>query len=237
MANLPFKMVLETDIEKYRHDTFWTKEPETIAWIDSFEDDAMFFDVGANIGIYSLYCAVMHSKGEVWAFEPDNNNFERLCDNVRLNEFYHVMPWHRAISDTNEKTVFYEIFDQIGSSGGQILKRPEEFISKHDILARTVDIMALLAMGFFRRPQYIKIDIDGQELNVVKGMSETIKNPALKSVLIEIDQTDPGKVSQITLAFLDAGFTVNNRFNQMRPHSTERREREGINVRNVVFTK
>ncbi len=42
-------------LNKYRIKTFSTKEPETLAWIDSFESDAVFWDVGANIGLYSIY--------------------------------------------------------------------------------------------------------------------------------------------------------------------------------------
>ena len=76
MKELPFKMIVETEIEKWRRDTFWEKEPETIAWIDDMEPGEILFDVGANIGIYTLYAA---SRGvRVIAIEPVFENYSRL---------------------------------------------------------------------------------------------------------------------------------------------------------------
>jgi len=60
MNNLPFKLKIETDMEKYRAESFWNKEPETLVWIESFTNGDTFFDVGANIGIYALYAGTLY---------------------------------------------------------------------------------------------------------------------------------------------------------------------------------
>ena len=54
---------------RFRANTFSTKEPETLEWLDESESDGVFFDIGANVGLYSLYYGAT-KKGNVYAFEP-----------------------------------------------------------------------------------------------------------------------------------------------------------------------
>jgi len=96
----PFKMRVETDMERYRYTTWDTKEPETIAWIDSFNPHDVFFDVGANVGVYSLYAASRYPWMEIAAFEPMGITFDSLQHNAeKLNEFYNIHCWNRAIGN------------------------------------------------------------------------------------------------------------------------------------------
>ena len=71
-------------LNKYRIKTFSTKEPETLAWIDSFKKNSVFWDVGANIGLYSIYAAKA-SSCKVFAFEPSVFNLELLAKNININ--------------------------------------------------------------------------------------------------------------------------------------------------------
>jgi FkbM family methyltransferase len=232
----PFMMGISNEIEQYRYETLWSKEPETIVWIKIFKEKAIFFDVGANIGLYSLFCASKYPDMQIHAFEPGTANYKALLNNIESNGYQNITPHKLAVSDRPDIWGnFYEISDDSGASGGQFGAKLEgtAYASSHLVRTTTIDCMAA-EVGL---PAYIKIDIDGQEFEVVKGMSRTMQSDKLRSVLIEIDQSDPSKVSQIMLAFLNAGFSVQNGFNQMRPHSTTRREREGIDVRNVVFTR
>ena len=69
---------------EYRINTFATKEPETLEWIDSFERDSVFWDIGANIGLYSIYAGkTKHCR--TFAFEPSVFNLEFLARNIYLN--------------------------------------------------------------------------------------------------------------------------------------------------------
>ena len=62
---------------KNRMDRMLSKEPETIDWINKVEKDSLFFDVGANVGIYTLYAAII--KGSVvYAFEPHASSYKNL---------------------------------------------------------------------------------------------------------------------------------------------------------------
>ena len=76
---------------KNRMDRIMSKEPETIKWINSFTKDSVFFDVGANIGIYTLYSAVMR-ENTVYSFEPHVKNMhEGVADNKvgQRGNYYH----------------------------------------------------------------------------------------------------------------------------------------------------
>src|SRR3990167_8176822 len=69
----------------YRAKTFSTKEPETLQWIDNIPEKSVFWDIGANIGLYSLYAA-KRRHCRVWAFEPSVFNLELLARNIFLNK-------------------------------------------------------------------------------------------------------------------------------------------------------
>ena len=73
-------------ITNFQVDEFFTKEPETLGWIDEFktEDKIIFWDVGANIGIYSIYAALKHSNIEVVSFEPSTSNLRILSRNIQM---------------------------------------------------------------------------------------------------------------------------------------------------------
>jgi len=60
------------------------KEPDTLQWIDGFGADEVFWDVGANVGVFGLYAAKRRGV-RVLAFEPSASNYMVLCRNIRLN--------------------------------------------------------------------------------------------------------------------------------------------------------
>ena len=71
------------NLSNYRADSFSTKEPETLEWIDSIPDGSVVWDIGANVGLYSCYAAKQGVK--VFAFEPSVFNLEILSRNIFLN--------------------------------------------------------------------------------------------------------------------------------------------------------
>ena len=72
------------EINRFRVNTFFTKEPETLVWINGFKENATFFDIGANIGLYSCYAA-KKLKCNTFAFEPSFFNLELLSKNIFVN--------------------------------------------------------------------------------------------------------------------------------------------------------
>jgi FkbM family methyltransferase len=225
MKELPFTVRQETDFEKWRVETFWTKEPETIAWIDSFLPGESFLDVGANIGLYSLYAA---SKGcKVLAVEPHPGNFASLAINKRNNKHCSITPLRVAVGMNSEVGTFRcESYDAGSSDGGLIKKGRNEFpigISSIDSLTKD--------LGPF---DHIKIDVDGEEDLVVLGMCVSLREGAFKSCLIEVD--DRNRIF-ILRSFENGRYSRGSRLNYIANHSRIRRTQEGIKVENIIFTR
>ena len=59
------------NLVKWRVKTFFTKEPDTLKWIDNFKEDEIFWDIGANIGLYSLYAAK-----KVWVVSEPSKKYK-----------------------------------------------------------------------------------------------------------------------------------------------------------------
>ncbi len=87
---------------RVRAETFSVKEPETLEWIDSFSSGTVLWDIGGNLGLYSLYTALRDNSAKVFTFEPSIFNLEIMTRNVVLNrvkEQITVMPL--ALSETS----------------------------------------------------------------------------------------------------------------------------------------
>jgi len=171
--NLPFKMRVTNNTERYRGDWFWGKEPETIAWIEGMTPGSRLWDIGANIGVYALYAS--HLGVEVWAFEPSNKNYQALLLNKEDNDFRNLSVVKRAISNRDGLSVFNEYFEagmsghSIGEGGRCCLE------SRGDTLVE----------NGYPVPQHIKIDVDGKELDVLCGCEKMLSN--VDSLCVEVN--------------------------------------------------
>lgn len=171
----------------------------------------------------------MYPDSRVYAFEPHPKNFNRLMDNIELNGLKgRVRPFRFMLGEKTCNREFIDCLQEVGSSGGQMVN--SERIG--DIPCYAIDDINIYGFDF-PNPDHIKIDIDGQELNVLLGMKKTFKTPRLKSMLVEINQDK----DEILAIMKEHGFSMENKFNRMKRHSRIRRKREGINAENIVFTR
>ena len=90
---LNLNFIVNSELEKYRIDSLYSKEPETIEWINSWIGTKLvFYDVGANIGIYSIYASMYHQNLLTYAFEPVHLNYEALSKNIDLQKNENIKP-------------------------------------------------------------------------------------------------------------------------------------------------
>ena len=187
-------------IIKKRVKRFYSKEPKTIEWIDTFKPTETFLDVGANIGQYSLYAA---KKGiSVYAFEPQALNYAELYTNIYLNNLGHkINGYCIALSNTN--TIEYlSLLSMVPgqSHNDYAIDIPGQI--KQGCAGFALDY--LVEKKVIPQPTHIKIDVDGIESKVIEGGTNTIKN--CKTVLIEVENMEI--VNMIT----KLGFKIDNNF-------------------------
>lgn len=172
---------------KWRVDTFFTKEPETVSWIETFNPGDVFVDVGANVGLYSIWAAKT-TGARVFAFEPEALNFALLCENIKANHL-DAVAYPLALSDETRVAPLYVNDPYAGGSchtfGDEVdfALKPRGSTSVQG--SASVRLDDLVDEGAIPQPDHIKIDVDGFEHRVVSGASRSILRA--KSVLIEIN--------------------------------------------------
>jgi FkbM family methyltransferase len=181
---------------KNRMDRILSKEPETINWIDSFEKDSIFLDIGANIGIYTLYSAVV-KENIVYAFEPHAASYKNLLDSINLNKLENCRAYCVALSNQiNLSTIFVKNMHE-GVADNVVGQKGDYY---HGCTEMHLDF--LVGRKILPQPDYIKIDVDGFEDKVIKGSLATIQKA--KSILVEIDNKHQSYVQKI----IDLGCTL-----------------------------
>ena len=179
-----------------------TKEPETLNWIDNFQpnnsENIVFWDIGANIGLYSIYAAVKFKDIEIISFEPSTSNTRTLSRNISINNFESkISIFSLALSDKeNIISYFNETRFSEGSSSsnfnsdidyrGEIVKE-NQIKNKYNLFGTSID--NLILNKILTVPNYIKIDVDGIEHLILKGAENLLKNKNLKELSIEMNPT------------------------------------------------
>ncbi|UJP06140.1 MAG: FkbM family methyltransferase [Nitrosomonas sp.] len=171
--------------------TYAKKEPDTLDWLDGFEPGSCYFDIGANIGQYSLYPAKKFGdQVQVFAFEPQSNNYYALNKNIYLNGLSdRVLSYCVAVSGRSE---FSKLYIPKFIPGGNRSQFGREDLENMKIAATHtqgmfgVTLDDLCGCWGFPYPNYLKIDVDGIEISILRGAANVLANPALKSVIIEL---------------------------------------------------
>jgi FkbM family methyltransferase len=191
LPNHPFTIRAGTPVERWRAETLLTKEPETIEWlIETIEDGSVFYDIGANIGLYTLFAASLGKDNfQAVCFEPESQNFARLNQNIFDNKLSASV---QAFSiGLNEKTIISR-FPLSNFVPGAALHGASN-ISEKD----APHIQGLISMSlddFLSRspnlpdPTHIKIDVDGPEYEILLGAKNTLRMKNLKYVLVELNK-------------------------------------------------
>ena len=174
---------------QWRVRTLLTKEPCTIEWLDSIGPDDALLDVGANVGMYSIYAGVLRGA-RVFAFEPESQNFGLLCRNIQINDLQErVVAWPSALSDVNAFDRLHLSQFQPGGSCHSFSEavdfrlQPTQFPFVQGSIAVRID--DIVATGTIPVPTHIKIDVDGFEHKVVEGAIATLADRRVKSLIIE----------------------------------------------------
>ncbi len=190
------KFFVPNQITSWRVKTYFTKEPETLEWIDSFEkkENLIFWDIGANIGLYSIYAGVKKDNIQVVAFEPSTQNLNLLSRNIAVNNLSErILINQIALTDTPNKFMSFKESSFI--EGGALNAfgvnynfegKKLKFINQYKIFGNSINF--LLEKKILDIPNYIKIDVDGIEHLILRGAEDFLNNKNIKSILIELNE-------------------------------------------------
>lgn len=162
------------------------KEKNTIDWINSFIENKVFFDIGANVGVFSIYSALKR-KSKVYSFEPEPNSFIELFRVAEANNC-DVTPMLIPLSNDNNAN-FFNLKNHFvpGKSGHKFGNRIE---NKKSFGISSYKLDDLVLSKTIPMPNYIKIDVDGHEKRALEGMKEVLQNDKLISILVEFSYSE-----------------------------------------------
>jgi FkbM family methyltransferase len=171
------------------------REIEVIDFIDSIDKGDVLYDLGACEGRFAIYAAL---KGlRVFAFEPEQENFDAMAENIALNDECHenLTALKLAVGAYSHEAEINIAQPWAGGHQRVISDAPSRVDLKFDFVSlQKVQVVSLdeyIASSDIPRPNYIKVDVDGSEMPFMEGAKETLKHPALKKVLIELFKGDP----------------------------------------------
>jgi FkbM family methyltransferase len=201
----------------WRAETLMTKEPETLEWIDSFGKQELLWDIGANMGCYSMFAAQRGIK--VLAFEPSAFNYYLLCKNIEINDLSEtVYAYCLALSDVNELGVLNMTNTELGGAinefGSELNKveiadQTRKVIFRQGMIGRTID--DLITSSGFSVPNHIKIDVDGIEQKIIHGARETLRRQEVKSILIELDEKQTDYIRDVSEIMESSGLEMSQK--------------------------
>jgi FkbM family methyltransferase len=181
-----------------------TRQPATIEWIDSFRPNTVFWDIGANIGVYALYAALQEDI-QVIAFEPAAVNYFILTANCEANAFdSRVQCLLLGLGDT--RSVARLEVSQFASAMSFSFhgKRKRPYPSRQAALLLPID--QLIEDYGLACPNYIKIDVPGLTQQIIAGAAQTLRREELLELHVEMGNSPIGQ--QIKSVLAEAGFTV-----------------------------
>ena len=184
---------------------FFKKEPETLDWIDNFkkEKKIIFWDIGSNIGLYSIYAASNYKNIEVISFEPSTSNLRILSRNISINNLEKKIKIFQ-IPLGLEKNKFLEFNERKFNEGEShnSLDKNIDFegnkinpTNKYQIFSTNID--KIIEDEILDVPDYIKIDVDGIEHLILKGGLKLLKNYKVLEMQIEINENYPDQYNSI----------------------------------------
>ena len=196
-------------IASFRAKTIFTKEPKTIDWLNKNGSKYnCLFDIGANLGLYSIYYAKKFDA-KVFSFEPSFKNLELLARNIRLNSLQeHITVISNPLTDKFLVSKYFQGDFKAGVAEASFNNKKYEHehqtknkninFDKEKIFYNTLGISIdnLIDENVIDLPKLIKIDVDGNEIEILNGCTNLLKNNKKISILIETRQITKKIVEQ-----------------------------------------
>lgn len=218
----------------------FSKEPGTLKWIDNFKNDenTIFWDIGANIGLFSLYASQKHNNIKIFSFEPSTSNLRVLSRNISINKLQERILINQFPLTNNEnsyldlkETRFQEgcslntFGEDFGHDGNKIYEK-----NSYKVFGNNIN--NLIDNKILDIPDYIKIDVDGIEHLILEGADKYLNSKKIKSISVEINEKFEEQKVRVNQILLSNKFKFVSKNNSLdNPNSKNR------NTFNYIFEK
>tara|TARA_Y100000389_G_scaffold143669_1_gene141972 strand:+ start:13237 stop:14154 length:918 start_codon:yes stop_codon:yes gene_type:complete len=166
-----------------------TYEPEVIKEIKStLYNESTFIDGGANIGFFSLIASkIVGPNGTVIAFEPTPSTFSYLKKNININNINNIIISDKGLS-SSEKQLPFLLSDNNPEANSIISKDHESFQNDDQVIKiSTTTIDKFCIENNIKKIALIKLDIEGQELEAIKGAKEILSINKNVKIIFELN--------------------------------------------------
>ncbi len=188
---------------------FVTEQDFLKALLSTLRPGDTFYDVGANYGLFSILVAkVLGDKGQVVAFEPDSQMCERLLANQGLNLVQGIRLFRKALGEEEKKEPLF--------ASGSLLARDGDLPAQS--IAEVVDVVQgdrLVVTEKLPIPRAVKIDVEGFEFSVLRGLAQTLASPGCELLCCEVH---PGLLPQGVTADTVKDFVKSLGFSDLRTY-------------------
>ena len=188
------------------------KDPAMAEWLRSFDEDEVFYDIGANCGSLTLMAGAMHrGRIRIVAIEPSFASFESLARNLSQNDMLEfTIPLQMALLDRTGIEPMYYASKDAGTSthavGEPIDFQGNEFAPVEVQMMPTYRLDDLIELLDLPLPTRVKIDVDGNEPAVIEGASGALARGTVKDLAVEVvDRDQAGTTLESTRSLL-AGY-------------------------------
>jgi FkbM family methyltransferase len=211
--NGQIRFLNHSGVNYWRARTIMTKEPDSMRWIDAIPPGSVFWDIGANVGVLTLYAA-MRGDLDVWAFEPAAVNFYNLVANCELNGLEkRVRCLQLGFSDTLEIANLH--VSQLMSGHSFTFKESAKIKPRKKIYPSLQPVQLCTIDDFIARydapcPNYIKIDVPGLTHEIFAGAKHTLSQPDLKEIQVEAREHG-GSGKRLFKVLAPLGFKIKSR--------------------------
>ena len=228
-------------MSKWRINSLFKKEPETIEWIDGFDQSKkiIFWDIGANIGIYSVYAATKFDNIEVISFEPSTSNLRilsrnisinKLEDKIKINQFPLIDKENQYL--TMNEGQFVEGWS-MNTFGQNTDFQGEKFLARNKYRIFGTSIDYILKNKILEIPNHIKIDVDGIEHLILKGGTNFLKSDIIKSISIELNENYKDQYNEVLNIMQNSNFSLKHKKRASEFYNIEKFDK----IYNFVFVK
>ncbi len=154
-------------------------------FLEKLQPNDTVWDIGASYGIYTIFSSLKVNKGNVFAFEPEKSTYKLLAKNIQLNNLKNVTPLQMALGES-EGIAELHTSESANIGTHSLAVRTDYPVSGKGQKIQIQKSDELIRRGSILSPQVIKIDVEGAELNVLRGMENILSSPVLRVVQIEI---------------------------------------------------